>query len=269
MAFRGSTTPDANDQLQQSADSGLDYRKRYELESAGMNDQLSPATRRWPSVFLVLLILAILAVLAGMGWLQAAWRALNAESIAGVAAYVRGFGLWAPLISLLLMLLQSVIAPLPGSIVAAANGVIFGVWLGTLLSWAGGMLGATASFWLARLLGQAAVERWFSRAHLERIEAIGEAHGFWLVLLARLTPLVSFDLISYLAGLSAISFGRFMLATAIGMLPGTFAWTALGHDLAQAQTTTWRLSLLAVFAVVAALAGRWWRRYAGRPEATK
>jgi uncharacterized membrane protein YdjX (TVP38/TMEM64 family) len=226
-----------------------------------MNDQPSPVMRRWRSAWLILAALLILVALAWSGWLQAAWRMLNADTIAEVAAYVRGFGLWAPLISLLLMLLQSVIAPLPGSVVAAANGVIFGIWWGTLLSWAGGMLGATASFWLARRLGQAVVERWFSRVHLERIEVIGEAQGFWLVLLARLTPLVSFDLISYLAGLSAISFGRFMLATAIGMLPGTFVWTALGHDLALAQTTTWRLSLLALFAVVAALAGRWWRRH--------
>jgi uncharacterized membrane protein YdjX (TVP38/TMEM64 family) len=218
----------------------------------------------WPALLIVAGLL-IVAALARPNWLLAAWGALNAESIAGAAAYVRGFGLWAPLISLLLMLLQSVIAPLPGSIVASMNGVIFGVWWGTLLSWAGGMLGATASFWLARLLGQRVVERWFGGGRLERIEAIGAAQGFWLVLIARLTPLVSFDLISYLAGLSSIGFARFMLATAIGMLPGTFAWTALGHDLALAQTTTWRLSLLALFAIVAALAGRWWRRYAARP----
>jgi uncharacterized membrane protein YdjX (TVP38/TMEM64 family) len=236
-----------------------------------MNDEQPPApaiTRRRPTAWLFWLALAallILAVLARPDWLLAAWHSLNADSIAGVAAYVRSFGLWAPVISLLLMLLQSVIAPLPGSIVAAANGVIFGVWWGTLLSWAGGLLGATVSFWLARLLGLGLLERWFGQERLERMEAIGTSQGFWLVLLARLTPLVSFDLISYLAGLSAIGFGRFLLATAIGMLPGTFAWTALGHDLALAQTTSWRLSLLALFAVVAALAGRWWRRHAARP----
>ena len=213
--------------------------------------------RLWPIIALLLLLLT---VLLRPEWWAAAWRALNVDRVADVAAYVRGFGLWAPAISLALMLLQSVIAPLPGSLVAAANGVIFGVWWGTLLSWVGGMLGATASFWLARWLGQDLVARWFGRAHLDRLEQIGAAQGFWLILIARLTPLVSFDLISYLAGLSQISFGRFMLATAIGMLPGTYAWTALGHDLALAQTTTWRLSLLALFAIVAALAGRFWRR---------
>lgn len=218
---------------------------------------------RTRATWLALLGLAALLGLVALlrpDWLRAVWGALNAESIAAVAAYVRGFGLWAPAISLLLMLLQAVIAPLPGSIVAAVNGIVFGIWWGTLLSWAGGLLGATASFWLARLLGQRIVQRWFGSRRLERIDAIGEAQGFWLILVARLTPLVSFDLISYLSGLSAIGYPRFMLATAVGMLPGTFAWTALGHDLALAQTTTWRLSLLALFAVVAALAGRWWQR---------
>ena len=196
-------------------------------------------------------------------WWQAAWRALNSESIAALAEYVRGFGLWAPAISLLLMLLQSVIAPLPGSIIAATNGVVFGIWWGTLLSWSGGLLGATVSFWLSRSLGQRAVARSLSQRQRDRLEQLSARNGFWAILIARLTPLVSFDLISYLAGLSSIGFGRFMLATAIGMLPGTFAWTALGHDLLLAQTTSWRISLLALFAVVATLAGLWWRRRVG------
>jgi uncharacterized membrane protein YdjX (TVP38/TMEM64 family) len=240
-----------------------------------MHEERSPRdraalARRWLASRYAWLALA--ALLAGLvAWARpdwpAVWRALDAESIAGVAETVRSFGLWAPAISLLLMLFQSVIAPLPGSIVAAANGVIFGVWWGTLLSWSGGMLGATASYWLARLLGQGVVARWFGAERVERLRRIGAAQSFWVVLIARLTPLVSFDLISYLAGLSGLGFGRFMLATAIGMLPGTFAWTALGHDLALAQTTTWRLSLLALLAVVAALAGRCWRRYAARAAA--
>jgi uncharacterized membrane protein YdjX (TVP38/TMEM64 family) len=215
-------------------------------------------------LLLILLLALALAALLGREWLAAAWRALDAGSIAAVAAYVRGFGAWAPILSLLLMLLQTLVAPLPGSAVAAANGVVFGLWWGTLLSWAGGMLGATAAFWLARKLGRGFVERRLGSEHLERLDRAGAAEGFWVILVARLTPLVSFDLISYLAGLSAIGFGRFLLATAVGMLPGTFAWTALGHDLAQAQTTAWRLSLLALLAVVALLAGRWWKRRAAR-----
>jgi uncharacterized membrane protein YdjX (TVP38/TMEM64 family) len=228
---------------------------------------VAPARRTWLSVvaaqwlwIVIAALLLALVVLLRPAWLVAAWDALDVGSIAAVAAYVRGYGVWAPVLSLLLMVLQTVIAPLPGSAVAAANGVIFGIWWGTLLSWTGGLLGATIAFWLARWLGRDVIARRLGAGRLARLDQAGAAEGFWIVLITRLTPLVSFDLISYLAGLSRIGFGRFMLATAIGMLPGTFAWTALGHDLAQAQTTTWRLSLLALFAVVAALAGRWWRR---------
>ncbi len=215
------------------------------------------------AIILAIVLIALSAWLRP-GWWAAAMGALNAGSIAAIAAYVRGFGLWAPAISLLLMLLQSVIAPLPGSLVAATNGVVFGIWWGTLLSWAGGMLGASAAFWLARLFGHALVARAIGQGNIERLDQFGAERGFWVVLIARLTPIVSFDLISYLAGLSSIGFGRFMLATAVGMLPGTFAWTALGHDLLLAETTTWRVSLFALFAVVATLAGLWWRRRLAR-----
>lgn len=221
-------------------------------------------TRLKRLVPIAIVLLLALAVWLRPGWWATALGALDTSSIASIAAYIRGFGLWAPAISLLLMVLQSVIAPLPGSLVAATNGVVFGVWWGTLLSWAGGLLGATASFWLARLLGHGLVARWFGRGRLEQIDQLGARHGFGVVLIARLTPLVSFDFISYLAGLSGISFGRFMLATALGMLPGTFAWTALGHDVLLAQTTTWRLSLFALCAAIAALAGVWWRRRIAR-----
>lgn len=156
------------------------------------------------------------------------------------------------------MVLQSIIAPLPGSLVAAANGVVFGVWWGTLLSWLGGLLGGSLSFLIARKYGRDVVARFVERSHLERADRLGATDGFWLVLVARLIPLISFDLISYLAGLSRMRYRQFLLATAVGMLPGSFAWTALGHDIALAQTTTWRLSLLALFAVIATLAARWW-----------
>jgi uncharacterized membrane protein YdjX (TVP38/TMEM64 family) len=213
-----------------------------------------------PLLVMALLALAALGLLIRPDWAAALMWAFNAETIGEVAAYLRGFGAWTPAISLALMVAQSVVAPLPGSLVAAANGVVFGVWWGTLLSWAGGLLGGTASFWLARWLGRDAVARLAGGSRLERADQFGAAQGFWLILVARLIPLISFDFISYLAGLSRMRYADFLLATAIGMLPGTFAWTALGHDLALARGSVWRLSLIGLFLALAGLGGRWWLR---------
>ncbi len=215
-----------------------------------------------------IVLLTALGLVAGSIWLAPAWwepvwRVLNAGSIAAAAEYIRSFGAWAPVLSILLMILQSVIAPLPGSLVAATNGVVFGVGWGTALSWAGGMIGATINFWLARWLGHQIVARWFGHGRLQQLDQISARNGFWIVLVARLTPLVSFDFISYLAGLSSLTYRRFILATAVGMIPGTFTWTTLGHDILLAQTATWRLSLLALCAVIGLMAALWWRkRYA-------
>lgn len=192
------------------------------------------------------------------GWIAVIWAAFSVESMTGVAEYLRGFGVWAPLISTLLMILQAVISPLPGSLVAAANGIVFGIWWGTLLSWVGGILGGSVSFWLARWLGQDAVARFLRGKRLDQANRLSQSDGFWIVLTARLVPLISFDWISYLAGVSQMRFSHFILATAIGMLPGTLAWTALGHDLALARGSVWRLSAIGLLVVLAYLGGRWW-----------
>jgi uncharacterized membrane protein YdjX (TVP38/TMEM64 family) len=207
-----------------------------------------------------------LVLLARRDWASWLWRVYTADSLAAVADYLRGFGIWTPLASLLLMTLQSVVAPLPGSLIASANGVVFGIWLGTLLSWLGGLLGASVAFGIARWLGGSVVQRLLGSAQLASFHSLVERDGFWAVLVARLIPLISFDLISYLAGLSTMRYPHFLLATAVGMLPGTFAWTALGHDLGRAETTTWRLALVALIFVGGTLGGRWWlRRMRQRP----
>src|SRR3712207_6735532 len=92
----------------------------------------------------IALAFALLLLLLNPAWVALLWRMFSVESMAEVAAYLRGFGAWTPVISILLMILQAVIAPLPGSLVASANGIVFGIWWGTLLSWAGGILGGTA-----------------------------------------------------------------------------------------------------------------------------
>jgi uncharacterized membrane protein YdjX (TVP38/TMEM64 family) len=190
------------------------------------------------------------------------WRFLDSESIDAAAAYVHSFGVWAPVISVGLMVLQSVIAPLPGSLVAGANGVLYGPLWGTLLSWVGGMAGAMASFGIARYFGHHLEAIWRQPRYLTHVDHLSERYGFWIVLIARLTPILSLDFIGYLAGLSHMRFDRYMLANAIGIIPGMFAYTLLGHDLASARFSVWRISLILGAGIVLLLLGRrWLRRY--------
>lgn len=181
-------------------------------------------------------LLALGAVLLVAGAVPPLRRALtNAvdvlarADVGALRAYVLGFGAWAPLVSAGLMILQAVVAPLPSSPVTFVNGLVFGTWWGGLLSWASALVGAGICFGLSRRFGRPLAERLVTRPALAWSDAFFQRFGAHAVLIGRLLPVVSFDVVSYGAGLTGMSFLVFMLATAVGMLPGTLLYSYLGH----------------------------------------
>ncbi|NIO85750.1 MAG: TVP38/TMEM64 family protein [Candidatus Aminicenantes bacterium] len=145
---------------------------------------------------------------------------------------IRSWGVAAPLMSMLLMVIQAIVASLPAMLVTAANGMIFGGFWGAVISWTGAMMGALTSFYVARLVGDVALGKVIrNQRTVEFIRHAGEKRGFYVILLSRLLPFISFDLISYMAGLSGIRPWAFILATALGMLPATIIYTFIGHEI--------------------------------------
>lgn len=165
-------------------------------------------------------------------WVDTAIDVLARGDIGYVRDYLRGFGVWAPVVSAVLMILQSIAAPLPAFVVTFANGLLFGWAWGALLSWSSAMGGAALCFWLARALGRPAVERLAGGSTgLEVSDLFFQRYGDRAVLIARLLPFVSFDIISYGAGLTSMGFWRFFIATGIGQLPATIVYSYLGQNL--------------------------------------
>lgn len=144
--------------------------------------------------------------------------------------YIAGYGLFAPLISAMLMIFQSVAAPLPAFLITFANGLLFGVWWGTVLSWSSAMLGAALCFSIARYFGRPVVVKLVSESALAASDRFLERYGKHAVLVARLVPIISFDVISYGAGLTGIRFLGFWIATGIGQLPATILYSYLGGE---------------------------------------
>jgi uncharacterized membrane protein YdjX (TVP38/TMEM64 family) len=156
---------------------------------------------------------------------------LVAGNLNQVIRLIRSWGVAAPVMSLLLMVVQAIVAPIPAFLVTAANGMIFGRFWGTVLSWTGALMGALASFIIARLVGDVAVKKFVrNQRAVDFIKHAGEKRGFWLILVSRLLPFVSFDLISYMAGLSGIRTWAFILGTGLGMLPATIVYTFIGRE---------------------------------------
>lgn len=164
--------------------------------------------------------------------------------------YILGFGIWAPVVSFLLMLLQSIVAPLPAFIITFANAGIFGWVKGAILSWTSAMAGAALCFYIARLLGRNAVEKLTSKTALKKIDDFFKRYGKFAILIARLLPFISFDIVSYAAGLTSMGFWEFFIATGIGQLPATIIYSYIGGMLT-GTAKTFVVGLLMLFALTA------------------
>jgi uncharacterized membrane protein YdjX (TVP38/TMEM64 family) len=157
-------------------------------------------------------------------------------------------GAFAPLALMALMAAAVIVSPIPSLPFDIAAGAYFGVWLGTFYAATGALLGAVASFAIARWFGRGLVER-MAGGHISFCSSCSDRLLTRVVLVARLIPFVSFDVVSYGAGLTKMSLGRFALATFVGMLPLTFAYVSAGRLLVGQGP----LSIAAGVAVVAGL----------------
>lgn len=157
------------------------------------------------------------------------WNVLSSGDQEEIRTYLNQFGAWAPVVSVLLMVLQAVFAPIPASVVQLSNGVVFGVIPGAMLNVIGQLLGATLAFSIARFLGQSAAERLSGRI---------DEHGFierWLehwgakaLFLVRILPGMPSDFVSYLMGLTQMSFRTFFIVSMLGYIPQSLAYAWLG-----------------------------------------
>ena len=206
---------------------------------------------------IALLLTILIIFLINPPWLARIRSMLSLESLSLLADYFRSLGVWAPIISIALMIAQGILAPLPSFVITAANGLAFGIPLGFLISWTGGMAAAIVMFWLARLLGAGFVERVTKQNHLlHQANRYSGKNGFFLIFIARLIPIVSFDFISFLAGLSQISFRSFFVATALGQIPGTILYTIVGHDVANLDEYQTRFLWTSIIIVLIIITGK-------------
>ena len=190
---------------------------------------------------------AAVLVLVLTGWGASLWEVLSERE--RLQGRLEEAGALAPLLYVGFLIVQAVIAPLPAPAVAMAGGYGFGVVEGFFLTWVGSLAGGVISFGISRLFGRGLVA---GSPRTVRLDRFVEEHGAVLIFVLRLIPLVSFDAISYAAGLSSIRFRAFLLATALGMMPGTFAFVYLGGS--EPGVRTWAVLLgLAVLAGAAYL----------------
>lgn len=147
-------------------------------------------------------------------------------SVEDVRAAVAELGPWGG-VALALAYAAVTLTPAPKNVLSIAAGLAFGFWTALVWVYLGALLGAAIAFVLGRALGRDAVER-FTGARVAAIDDLLARRGLLAVLGVRLVPVVPFTAINYVAGLTAVRRRDYALGTALGIIPGTVAYVALG-----------------------------------------
>ena len=162
-----------------------------------------------------------------------------------VEAVLEAVGPFAPFLYMLIMAATAVFVPIPGPPLYVIAGAIFGPFLGTVYAVAGSVAGAALAFLLARFLGRDYVESLVGR-HVVICCECSEGLLTKIVFFSRLLPIISFDVISYGAGLTRMRLRNFTLATLLGFIPMTFLYHTFGSVLIVSTPTAVTLGLIIV-----------------------
>lgn len=164
------------------------------------------------ALFIVVVIVVGLVVpVPSVGYVRVAAASAGA---AGSALFVAGY-------------VALTLTPIPKSVLNIAAGLTWGFVGGSLLVYLGSLIGATVAFMIGRSLGRDAVER-FTGARVARVDELLRRQGLATVIGARLIPVLPFTAINYTAGLTAVGRRDYALGTALGIIPGTLAYVAIG-----------------------------------------
>lgn len=155
------------------------------------------------------------------------------QKLDALQACFLAWGAWAPVVYVMFVATEVVVAPLPGLMLYAPGGIIFGGFFGGLYALLGNLLGAAIACQVMRLIGSKLFSE-DTRFSLGRLEALLDRRGIWVIFFLRINPFTSSDLISYAAGLTRMPTWKVVLGTALGMAPLCWLQAYLAEDLMEA-----------------------------------
>ena len=211
-------------------------------------------------------LLVLLIALAALTWKLSTW--LTPQQLQQALQQTGG---WAPVLYIgLFVLLPAFFFPV--AVLALDGGSLFGLWWGSVYTFIGAVLNCAMMFLLARYVGRSQVQRLveqkLSPQWQRRLQMADGKEGFLLLIILRLIPAVPYNLINYTFGLTGISFSSYLLASAIGIIPGTFAFINIGDKTLEAGSPSFwiAIGLLVLLLVVTGLLGK--KLFPGQKNAT-
>ena len=173
----------------------------------------------------------------------------------GTILYLKSFGIYAALISFFIDVVVNIVGFLPSIFISTANGLVFGLFWGVIISWLAETVGVLISFYVMRTLFRGMAQKVIEQSRtLTKLDA----HKSWQAMaIARAIPYMPNGLVTAVGALSSMSFEAYAFGCLIGKFPSTALEVILGHDVVNFEENSMRLTMI-VLAVAIVYGAVWW-----------
>lgn len=198
-----------------------------------------------------IIILLIIIHIVDPTFYPTMWHLATSGSMEEIAEYIQSFGPMAMVVSMVLNIFVNSVGFLPSIFISTANGLVFGLWPGIIISWLAETIGVVISFYIMRYFLRDTADKLISKSTvLMKVDDFSGKNGFVVMLFARSLPYFPSGIITALGAISKIKPKDYILANLIGKFPATALEVAIGTDIVYFQENMGRLGIIVVVAAV-------------------
>ncbi|MDX5347919.1 MAG: TVP38/TMEM64 family protein [Hymenobacteraceae bacterium] len=203
--------------------------------------------------------LGIIAVLVALYFLwpgfqegvKEAWHVLTSGDRKRISEWVDQFGIWGPFFIILFMIVQMFLIVINVVALMVVSVLAYGPVWGALIALAAVLTASTIGYGIGRWLGKSFVHKLLGQKSANKVEDAVEEYGFWAIAVARISPFLSNDAVSFVAGLAKMSYLRFMGASLLGIVPLTILIAWLGEDIDRLKNGLIWISVVTIVGFIA------------------
>ena len=219
-------------------------------EGMGMNDKKK---ERYIQLGLLsgLVALGLLVYVLVPGFYDDMWELILSGDVQRMAEVLQSYGPWAMVISFVLDVLINALGFLPSIFFSTANGLLFGLVPGIIISWLAETVGVVLSFMIMRYILRDTAHKVIEKSEfLLKVDDFSGKNGLVMMLFARSIPYFPSGIITALGAISQISLRDYIIANLIGKFPSTALEVIVGHDAVLLQDNLGRLTIVILVASV-------------------
>jgi uncharacterized membrane protein YdjX (TVP38/TMEM64 family) len=177
---------------------------------------------------------------------QDGWEVLSSGNKARISEWVSQFGFWGPFFIVVAMILQMFLLVINVVALMLVAIIAYGTFWGSVIALSAVLIASTIGYMIGKMIGKTGVSKLIGPKTERKVSEFMENYGFWAIIIARISPFLSNDAVSFVAGFARMTYLRFIFATFAGIFPLTILLAWLGEDFERLKAGLIWISVISV-----------------------